>query len=82
MWHPNKFQVKLLILSLTCAMRMECSTYVFIYIISVHYESTPVNSLVKGPSINDVSNWEGGEGSKIGQNLSKLPTDSTKNLPT
>ena len=32
----------------------------------------------KGPSINDVSNWEGGEV----KNWSKLPTDSTKKLPT
>ena len=32
----------------------------------------------KGPSINDVGNWEGG-GVK---NWSKLPTDSTKKLPT
>jgi hypothetical protein len=32
----------------------------------------------KGPSINDVGNWEG-EGVK---NWSKLPTDSTKKLPT
>ena len=31
-----------------------------------------------GPSINDVGNWEGG-GVK---NCSKLPTDSTKKLPT
>ena len=34
-----------------------------------------------GPSINDVGNWEGG-GDKIGQNWSKLPTDSSKKLPT
>ena len=34
--------------------------------------------LRKGPSINDVGNWEGG-GVK---NWSKLPTDSTKKLPT
>ena len=32
----------------------------------------------KGPSINDVGNWKGG-GVK---NWSKLPTDSTKILPT
>jgi hypothetical protein len=32
----------------------------------------------KRPSINDVGNWEG-EGVK---NWSKLPTDSTKKLPT
>ena len=37
-----------------------------------------MNHLTMGPSINDVGNWSGREV----KNLSKLPTDSTKKLPT